>query len=301
MKWIKMGLIYSPEKNIDWQNNSTLQPTPIVLNDKIRVFVGFRDKKGISRVGYVDLDINNPQKILKVCAAPVLDIGEDGMFDENGVVPTCVVRRNKSLYLYYAGYTLGQKVRFQVFTGLAKSENDGETFQRIKNIPVTDRVEGEELFRVIHSVIYANGVWKAWYGAGNHFINGSSKTLAVYDIRYMESVDGINFPDRGSLAIPIPKGCHRVGRPFVFNEQNIYKLYYGFGSEKIPYQLTYAESLNGINWTQKEINLSLSETGWDSQMMAYPSFVRVNGKGYLFYNGNSYGYDGFGYAELIKE
>lgn len=301
MKWIKKGLIYSPENIQGWQNNSTLQPTPLILNNKIRVYVGFRDTQGISRVGYVDLDINNPQRILKVSDYPVLDIGEDGMFDENGVVPTCVVKRDKIIYLYYAGYSLGHKVRFQVFTGLAISNDEGETFQRVKRVPITERVEGEELFRVIHSIIFDNGVWKTWYGAGDHFIDGRSKTLAVYDIRYMESLDGINFPNKGALAIPVPKGSHRVGRPFVFKEHNIYKLYYGFGSEQLPYQLTYAESIDGVNWIRKEINLSLSEEGWDSQMMAYPSFVRVNGKGYLFYNGNNYGYGGFGYAELITE
>jgi hypothetical protein len=47
--------------------------------------------------------------------------------------------------------------------------------------------------------------------------------------------------------------------------------------------------------------LALSNKGWDSEMMAYPAFIRVNGKGILFYNGNNYGYGGFGYAELIEE
>ena len=30
-------------------------------------------------------------------------------------------------------------------------------------------------------------------------------------------------------------------------------------------------------------------------------FVEYKGKTYLFYNGNNYGYDGFGYAELLNE
>eukprot|EP00825_Cyclidium_porcatum_P001686 TRINITY_DN10771_c0_g1_i3.p3 TRINITY_DN10771_c0_g1~~TRINITY_DN10771_c0_g1_i3.p3 ORF type:complete len:187 (-),score=31.10 TRINITY_DN10771_c0_g1_i3:5-565(-) len=180
------------------------------------------------------------------------------MFDENGVVPTCAVKRDNFIYLYYAGYALGEKVRFQVFTGLAISKDEGETFHRIKKVPITDRVENEELFRVIHSILFDNGIWRTWYGAGDHFVNGKAKTLAAYDIRYMESFDGINFPNTGIVAIPVPEGCHRVGRPFVFKEQNIYKLFYGFGSEEIPYQLTYSESVDGMTWIEKEINLPLS-------------------------------------------
>lgn len=35
--------------------------------------------------------------------------------------------------------------------------------------------------------------------------------------------------------------------------------------------------------------------------MAYPAFVRYKDKAYMFYNGNNYGYEGFGHAELIEE
>ena len=36
-------------------------------------------------------------------------------------------------------------------------------------------------------------------------------------------------------------------------------------------------------------------------MMAYPAFVRTKNKAFLFYNGNEYSKEGFGYAELIEE
>ena len=39
-------------------------------------------------------------------------------------------------------------------------------------------------------------------------------------------------------------------------------------------------------------------SGWDSQMQAYPAVVTAGGRTYLFYNGNDYGREGFGYAEL---
>ncbi len=301
MKWEKKGLIYSPNGSKDWMHNSFLQPTPIVLEDRVRIYGGMRDVHGCSSIGFVDLNKNNLQEIIQISHEPVLSHGKPGRFDEHGVTPTAILKKDKAIYLYYAGYSQGTKIRFTVFTGLAVSEDDGKSFKRYQETPITDRVMGEELFRVIHSIFEDNGIYKVWYGAGNEFWQGENKTLAVYDIRYMESKDGLEFPPQGITAISISDDCHRVGRPFVFVENGIYKIYYGYGSEAIPYQLTYSESNDGKTWIAKDINLSLSKTGWDSQMMAYPSFIRIDGKGYLFYNGNDYGKEGFGYAELTEE
>ena len=107
MKWNKKGLIYGPQKENEWMDNSALQPTPILLEDRIRIFTGFRDKNGVSRVGYVDVDIDNPSEILEISQEPTLDIGEPGCFDDNGVVPCAVTKYENKLYMYYAGYNIG--------------------------------------------------------------------------------------------------------------------------------------------------------------------------------------------------
>ena len=63
MKWKKRGLIYGPDDHSGWRCHSALQPTPFLLSDTlIRVFVGFRDEEGVSRVGFVDLDARDPVK-----------------------------------------------------------------------------------------------------------------------------------------------------------------------------------------------------------------------------------------------
>ena len=35
-------------------------------------------------------------------------------------------------------------------------------------------------------------------------------------------------------------------------------------------------------------------------MISYPSIIKYEDNVYMFYNGNNYGYDGFGYAVLEK-
>ncbi len=303
MKWEKKGLIFKPDGSSGWARHTALQPTPLLLNDEIiRVFVGMRDDSGVGRVGFVDVSSRNPGEVMGISEKPCLDIGQDGAFDENGVIPCAVVKRGEEIYLYYAGYMLGHKVRFNVFSGLAISRDNGTSFSRFSRVPVTDRTDAELLFRVIHSILYNDGKWQVWYGAGCSFWTGKNKTLPCYNIRYMESADGTRFPDQGVVAVDIQDDEHRVGRPYVIKVGDTYKMFFGAGSEENPYGLAYAESRDGIAWERKdaEIGLSLSPDGWDSEMMAYPAVVRWRDRVYMFYNGNDYGKSGFGYAELVE-
>jgi len=302
MEWRKRGVIFRPDGRSAWARHSALQPTPILLGDDvIRVFVGLRDDDGVGRVGFVDVRAEDPSTVVRVSSEPCLDIGEPGAFDDNGVIPCAVVRRDHEIFLYYAGYTLGRRVRFLVFGGLAVSRDDGATFDRRTRVPVLDRTDDEMLFRVIHSILLVKGRWRAWYGGGSEFRAGARKTLPVYNIRYLESEDGVRFPPHGEVALDIRDAEHRVGRPYVIETDGTYRMFFGAGSESQPYRLAYAESADGRHWTRRdeELNLDLSPEGWDSEMMAYPALVRWRDRVYLFYNGNDYGRTGFGYAELL--
>lgn len=302
MKWKKKGLIYKPPFDGSWKDNSALQPTALLLSDRIRVFLCFRDTSGIGRIGYVDLDMNDPSKILHISDEPVLDIGQEGMFDDNGVAPTAILKKNNQILLYYAGYQLPKRVRFVAFGGLAISNDNGKSFERYSGVPVFERTSEAALFRVPHSVMHDEGKYKFWYGGGNAYIRGTNKTLPVYNIKYIESDSATKIPSQGIKALEIIDDEHRVGRPNVLKEGNLYKMYFGFGSDAKPYQLGYAESEDGKNWYRDDarLGLHLSLEGWDSEMMAYPCVINTGKKTFMLYNGNEYGRYGFGYAELIK-
>lgn len=302
MRWIKKGLIYGPDGTYFWAKHSALQPTPYLASENvIRVYAGFRDEDGISRVGFVDVDANKPLEVLRISERPVLDVGVPGTFDENGVVPCAVTKRDGKLYLYYAGYQLGHRVRFLAFAGLAISEDGGNYFVRYSKVPILDRTENELLFRVIHSIMFEDNVWKTWYGGGSEFIQGDTTTLPVYDIRYLESKDGVNFDKKGKVCLGM-RGVdeYRIGRPYVIKSGKIYRMFYATATKSKGFRLGYAESRDGIDWERKDekIGIDVSESGWDSQMISYPSVIRYKDRVYLFYNGNDYGKDGFGYALL---
>ena len=117
----------------------------------------------------------------------------------------------------------------------------------------------------------------------------------------MESDDAVNFPFTGSLAVDTVVGEYRVGRPYVIEQDGQYVMFFGKGTEDIAYGLTYATSKDGYTWIRHgDIKgLSLSKKCWDSKMMAYPAVITTKTGTYMLYNGNNYGYYGFGCAKLI--
>ncbi|MCY6356043.1 hypothetical protein [Clostridium sp. ZS2-4] len=303
MKWVKKGLVFNPKNKILWAKNSALTPTPILISKNIiRVYAGFRDEFGVSRIGYVDLNADNPSEIINISKKPVLDIGKLGAFDDNGMILGDVVYNRNKIYMYYVGFQLVQKVKFLAYTGLAISENNGETFYRYSEAPILDRCDDELYIRSIHSVIYDNGIWKAWGGIGNGWQIIDGKPYPKYNIRYYESVDGIIFKGKGKVCIDTKGEEYRIGRPRVIKEGNRYRMFYTYGTLNKDYISGYAESNDGINWIRKdnEIGIGLSSSGWDCKHFAYPAILKYNERTYMFYNGNDFGKDGFGYAELVK-
>jgi predicted GH43/DUF377 family glycosyl hydrolase len=302
MRWEKRGLIYGPAGESAWARNSALQPTPLVMAEEgiIRVFAGMRDDEGVSRVGFVDVDAKDPARVLRVSRTPALDVGVAGAFDENGVVPCVVVQRDGELRLFYAGYQLGQKVKFYVFGGMAVSRDRGETFTRYRRVPVCDRTDDELFFRVIHTMMLDGERWRAWYGGGDSFDTAEGHQYPRYNIRHALSPDGIHLDSDYQVCVDMRRDEYRVGRPYVIKRGELYCMFYGAGTKEEGYRLAYAESADGINWTRKdeEAGIEVSPEGWDSRMQAYPAVITSEDRTYMFYNGNDYGRDGFGYAML---
>ena len=300
MRWRRLGLVPGADGTAPWAAHSALQPTPLLLSDVIRLFVGFRDGAGRSSVAFIDVDAEQPARVRRVADVPALAPGRPGGFDQDGVVPCAVVRCGTVLRLYYAGYERGRDVRFRVFGGVAESDDDGETFTRVLETPVTPATPGESLFRVIHSIRRHGDGWRAWYGGGDGFIAGGDSTRPVYDIRCMDSADGITFPASGRVVVELGAGEYRVGRPFVVEGGPGLQMFFGASTDREDYRLAYAESVDGDEWVRRDADLGFDRApaGFDSQAMGYPAVLDVDGRRLMFYNGNDFGRDGVGVAVL---
>ena len=306
MNWQKKGLIYTPSGDGGWKDNSALTPTAFLLNKStIRVYTAFRDTTGVGRIGFVDVEAQNPSKVLRVSEKPVLDIGKDGMFDDNGMILGDLIRVENEIYMYYVGFQLVNKSKFLAYSGLAISDDEGESFKRYKNTPILDRNNEALYIRAIHSVIYENNKFKFWYATGNGWENIDGIDYPQYDINYIESSDGVNFESVGVKCIENNKNNleYRIGRPRVYKKNNNYIINFTYGTLDGRYIAGQATSANGVEWDRNDgdLGIDLSEDGWDSKHLSYPSVIHVGNKTYMFYNGNDMGKAGFGYAELIGE
>lgn len=306
MKWKKKGLVYTPPLDNSWRDNSALTPTAFLLNENvIRNYVSFRDQNGTGRIGYVDVDAKDPSNVLKISDKPVLDIGQNGMFDDNGVILGDLIKVDNKIYMYYVGFQLVKKSKFLAYSGLAISNDNGETFKRHQNTPILDRKDEGLYIRAIHSVLYEDSKFKIWYATGNGWENIDGIDYPQYDINYIESSDGINFDDTGIKCIENDKSNfeYRIGRPRVYKKDDKYIMNFTYGTTDGRYIAGQATSNDGISWNRddKELGIELSSDGWDSIHLCYPSILKTDYSTYMFYDGNNMGKDGFGYAELIEE
>jgi predicted GH43/DUF377 family glycosyl hydrolase len=301
VKWSKKGLVFGPDGRVPWARHTAGQPTPLLLDDEtIRVFVGFRDDDGVTRLGYVDVRANDPARILRVSERPVFDVGRGGMFDDNGVILGDVVRTDRGLRLYYVGFQLVAKAKFLAFSGIATSADNGETFIRQSEAPVLDRADEGLYIRAIHTAIRENDRWKIWYAAGSSWETIAGTPYPNYHIRYLESSNGIDFPVEGKICVTTQGREYRIGRPRVYRTDFGYEMFYTKGTLDGEYLPGYAQSNDGINWERMDdqVGLGVSAEGWDSRALSYISLLSRKDRTYAFFNGNDFGRDGFGYAVL---
>lgn len=299
MRFRKLGLVYHPDGSLGWNRTFAIAPTPVLWGSGLRVYFASCDENLIGRISYLELDPKDPTKVVYVKNQPVLREGDPGCFDDNGVNVTSVVAVGSELWLYYFGYQLHQRTRYSLFAGLAVSIDGGECFERVSHTPILERSDGERFVRSAPFVLKTDSGFRIWYVSGNEWIRVNGKELPRYGLRCADSVDGVRWPAQGREIIA-PEGDdeHGFGRPFIVRAADGYRLWYSLRTRTRGYGLGMAISTDGVNWKRddRQADLTVSETGWDSEMICYASEVSISGKTYLFYNGNGYGRSGFGVA-----
>ena len=294
--------IYCPNGEHDWEKDTFMTPHALRIKPGlIRIWGGVRDAEGISRIKYIDVDENEPSKILDISQKVCLDIGNEGCFDDNGVILGDILPVKNKLFMYYVGFQHVQKVKFCAFSGLAISTDGGETFERYSEVPVLDRTNLARYGRCIHTMLYDEGVFKCYYAIINGWKVINKIPYPVYNIWYSESEDGIHFSAEDNLLCVDTKGDeYRIGRPKVYKTNDGYEMYYTRDLISKEYLAGYATSKDGIHWKREDAKLPLikSNESWDCEMACYPVKLITEKNSYLFYNGNGMGKTGVGYMRL---
>ena len=72
------------------------------------------------------------------------------------------------------------------------------------------------------------------------------------------------------------------------------------GGVGTKYRIGHAVSVDKQTWhlALDDVDIDVSPTGWDSEMIEYPFVFDHKNQRYMLYNGNNYGNSGFGLAVL---
>ena len=182
--WQKLGLALAPPGTGLMQTHAMV-PTPLLLPDRIRVFFTACDETVRGRIYFADFSREFPYRLLHLETKPVLDLGEPGAFDADSVNPGHIVVRDGRLYLYYIGWQrISTEIPYTLLVGLAASEDNGLSFQRMATTPILAPTAEERYFRTAPYVWHEAGEWKMLYVGGGEFLTDEQgKRVPLYVLK----------------------------------------------------------------------------------------------------------------------
>lgn len=306
--WEKYGLIFRTNGEGGWMNSHAQGPTALLIDNKLRIFFSSRPAKNLSLPTFIDVDRDDPKKILFINKEPILELGDPGSFDEHGVIPKYILQVGNNFYLYYIGWSRKVNTPYSLSIGLAIS-NDGFQFKKYSKGPILGINQDDHLSVTAPCVFFEEGKYYMYYTAGLDWFNIDDRWEHTYTIRRAVSDNGIDW-DRDYVNIIHQKDKYEcISNPTILKIDNIYHMWFCFKGTLAfrsdiseSYKIGYAYSHNNKDWIRDEenagIHVSSNCNDWDSLMIEYPHIFKVNEKYYLLYNGNGFGETGFGYAKL---
>lgn len=312
MKWIKKGLIFEPNNRFEWMHSHAQIPFPVDFGDFLRIYFATREKyvNGECRSfgAFIDVDKDDFKKIINISQEPILKPGNIAEFDEYGAMPASVIKINERYYMYYCGWTRTVSTPHREEIGLAISE-DGEYFEKIGKGPVV----GESIYEPYscsYPMVYQfdkDGLFHMFYHTGINWLQGKEKMEIQYLLRHATSKDGITWTkdNFNILETKVENECQTS--PAIFKKDGVFHMFFSYrygldfrDDSNRGYRIGYAYSTDLKKWKRADelAGIGVSENGWDSQMIEYPYIINLKDKYYMFYCGNHFGKNGFGYAEL---
>lgn len=312
--WVKLGKVFTPQKfeGRSWLKEFAQAPSTLVFDNFVRVYFSCRppaDKTGqyVSYSAYVDLERSNLFNVLNVSDQPILSLGGLGEFDEFGTYPVSVIRHEEDVFAYYAGWTRCESVPFNVAIGCAVSHDQGQTFTKLGRGPVLSYSPDEPFVISGPKIRRFNDLWYMWYIAGRKWKMVNDRAEPVYKIRMATSHDGLHWIKLNKDLIESRiEEDEAQASPDVIYANGKYHMFFcyrysaDFRSKDNGYRIGYASSDDLINWDRDDTKagITVSNDGWDSEMVSYPHVFDLDGKTYMAYLGNQVGRYGFGLAEL---
>ena len=301
MGWLKLGSLYVNNTiNSKYLFSHAANPLPVHLNDNIfRVYFSARDSKNRSSVGSFDWDIK-ASKIIQQPAKFVHKFGDKGTFYNHGISIGSFYESKGRKFVLFMGWQLTKGQHWSGAIGRFEIFNSGK-WKITSAVPFFSLDGRIDKFSLSYpAILIENGVYKMWYGSTVDWTSNNGEMIHV--INYATSYDGKNWHRHG-IAIPFKIGkAQAFSRPSVIHDDQGYHMWFSYRSgDGTPYRIGYANSSDGIKWdlALNESKISVSESGWDSEMICYPCVFDFNRDRFMLYNGNGFGKTGIGLAKWI--
>lgn len=318
MIWHKTGCFFHVSQlGLPWAKSHTQVPIALPLDDRLRIWFGTRDEHGHTHTTWIDVELDDPSKVMDMCKVPALSPGRKGMFDDCGTMPSSILKVGRGdMYLYYTGWARTVQVPYHLAIGLALSRDEGKTFVRVG---LGDhRSEGPIMDRgFFHDPIWVSQPYvrktadelHMYYLSCTKWDFSHDVPESCYHIKYAKSRTGIVWDRTGIVSLELAEGEGGITRPIIHPRPHsdglrCWYCYRGRFDFRLggpnSYRIGYAESRNGIVWDRKDdiVGINVSGEGWDSEMIAYPWVYEHDGRYHMIYNGNGFGQSGLGHAWL---
>ena len=302
MRWRRLGRVFCSEGQHAWMTTHAQTPFAERIDGGLhRIYFTARDAANRSHVGWLELDIARPDRVLRLCREPLLAPGAAGAFDDAGAMMSCVVCDGDMRHFFYTGWSVRTSVPYHLAIGAANGPRAGEN--PIANKlpgPVVERSPADPLFCASPAVLLEGGLWRMWYVSAVGWPVVRGRITPSYDIRYGESDDGIEWRRSGRVALKLERDEVGFSRPCVVRDGQAYVMWCSVRAQDGGYRLTCARSADGRDWIRDDAHAQLepSTGAWDAEMVAYPQVFTHGDDQYLLYCGNGYGRAGFGLARL---
>lgn len=300
MTWRKIGNIYSPSTNAAYSH--AMFPEVEILDESrglLRIYYTHRGENNVGFPTYLNTELIGDQcKITYNHHEPIMEKADIGNFDDSGVNITSLINIDGKRRFYYYGWNLGVTVPFRNAIGVAEEVigNEPLFLTRLFPGPIVDRAPMQPGLCATPCVIKLNDKFRMYFTQGTPWIIKEGKPHIACEIAYADSHDGIIWERSATAAVRNLPTDHVVTTPFVKVENGLFKMWYSFRGEK--YRIGYAESTDGMTFIRKDeqAGITVSDEGWDSEMVCYPKVFTLNSVRYMIYCGNDYGRTGFGLA-----
>jgi hypothetical protein len=308
MRWRKLGRIFVADRHSEWMHSHGVLPIARPLGDyRYRIYFNPRDRLGRSNVSWLDIDIRDPTRVLRLSDRPLLAPGALGCFDDHGAMGCWTVERDGTEHCYYQGWNLGVTVSFYVAIGLATrpAADVDRPFERISLGPILDRCAAEPIFAGCPAVLVENSRWRMWYQSGRAWSQHADGPRPSYDVHYAEGSDAVHWDLTGAEALTFAHpGEVAITRFCPIQETDgRYRAWYSYRGTEWDYRIGCAASTDGFRWYRQDeaAGIACDPDSWEKTMICYPYVFDTDMGRMMLYNGGRYGDAGFGIALLEQD